>query len=61
MGYSTPKKQLDLKEFLAQPVSRPQFRNGMSFRKAAQCATGSTVSAPPQTKTGQPKADAKGA
>ena len=51
MGYSTPKKQLDLREFLAQPVSKPTFRNGMSFRKPRAQATGSIVPAAsdPQT------------
>ena len=45
MGYSTPKKQLDLKEFLAQPSSKPKSRNGMAFRKPGARATGSTAPA----------------
>ena len=48
MGYSTPKKQLDLKEFLAQPAKKPTFRNGMSFRKPG--ATGSTAPTAPRTR-----------
>ena len=58
MGYSTPKKQLDLKEFLAQPAARPQFRNGMSFRKPGVRATGSTAVAAPRPQT---KDDSQGA
>ncbi|WP_206740721.1 hypothetical protein [Rhodobacter capsulatus] len=45
MGYSTPKKQLDLKEFLAQPAKKPAYRNGLSFRKLGTQARGSTVPA----------------
>ena len=45
MGYSTPKKQLDLKEFLAQPAKKPSYRTGLSFRKAGGRVTGSTVAA----------------
>ncbi|MFN3209814.1 MAG: hypothetical protein ACE369_12610 [Roseovarius sp.] len=26
VGYSTPKKQLDLKEFLSEPARKPHFR-----------------------------------
>lgn len=48
MGYSTPKKQLDLKEFLAQPAKKPAFRTGMSFRKPGASATGSTAPAAPR-------------
>ena len=56
MGYSTPKKQLDLKEFLAQPATRPQFRNGLSFRKPGARATGSTaVVAPRPQPTDEPQ------
>lgn len=51
MGYSTPKKQLDLKEFLAQPAKKPTFRSGMSFRKPGVSATGSTAPAAPRTRT----------
>ena len=51
MGYSTPKKQLDLKEFLAQPATKPAYRNGMSFRRAGTQARGSTVPAAPPPKT----------
>ena len=50
MGYSTPKKQLDLKEFLAQPAKKPTFRNGMSFRKPGVSATGNTAPAAPRTR-----------
>jgi hypothetical protein len=32
MGYSTPKKQLDLKEFLSQPATRLPPRNRLNFR-----------------------------
>lgn len=32
MGYSTPKKQLDLKEFLSQPAKRLPPRNRFNFR-----------------------------
>jgi len=56
MGYSTPKKQLDLKEFLAQPASKPNFRNGMSFRKPGGRGAGSTVpKATTPTKSDAPK------
>ena len=51
MGYSTPKKQLDLKEFLAQPAKKPPYRNGLSFRKAGTQARGSTVPATTTAKT----------
>ena len=51
MGYSTPKKQLDLKEFLAQPASKSRIRNGMSFRKAGTPATGSVATASPRKQT----------
>ncbi len=53
MGYSTPKKQLDLKEFLAQPSSKPKFRNGMSFRKPGARATGSTAPVAQQPATSE--------
>jgi len=45
MGYSTPKKQLDLTEFLAQPASKTQIRRGMSFRRPGARASGSTIAA----------------
>lgn len=57
MGYSTPKKQLDLKEFLAQPASKPSFRSGMSFRKPGGPGAGSTV---PKTATPTKSAAPKG-
>ncbi|WP_444459800.1 hypothetical protein [Rhodobacter capsulatus] len=46
MGYSTPKKQLDLTEFLAQPAaSKTQIRRGISFRRPGARASGSTIAA----------------
>lgn len=35
MGYSPPKKQLDLKEFLSQPAKRLPRKNHFSFRNQA--------------------------
>ena len=35
MGYSQPKKQLDLKEFLSQPAKRLPRKNRFSFRNPA--------------------------
>lgn len=32
MGYSTPKKQLDLKEFLSQPAKKQQRKTGFANR-----------------------------
>lgn len=32
MGYSHPKKQLDLKEFLSTPAKKPPYKRGVSFR-----------------------------
>ncbi|MFD2173984.1 hypothetical protein [Rhodobacter lacus] len=46
MGYSTPKKQLNLKDFLAQPVTQKPFRNGMAFRRPGAAASGSMVAKP---------------
>jgi len=46
MGYSTPKKQLDLTEFLAQPASKTQIRRSLSFRRTGARASGSTIAAP---------------
>lgn len=52
MGYSTPKKQLDLKEFLSQPATKRPFRNGMAYRRpgaaaAAGLIVDKTPAAPP--------------
>lgn len=47
MGYSTPKKQLDLKEFLSQPATKKSSRSGMTFRRPGSQATGSTAAAEP--------------
>lgn len=35
MGYSPPKKQLDLKEFLSQPAKRLPRKNHFTFRNQA--------------------------
>jgi len=35
MGYSPPKKQLDLKEFLSQPAKRLPTKNRFTFRNQA--------------------------
>jgi hypothetical protein len=51
MGCSTPKKQVDPKEFLAQPTKKPTVRNGMSFRKPGMSATGSIAPAAPRART----------
>ncbi len=44
MGYSTPKKPLDLNEFLSQKATKAQMRNKSRFRFASR-ATGSVESA----------------
>ena len=50
MGYSTPKKQLDLKEFLSEPAKRLPPRNRFSFRaKPAQTAEPAVVKSPEQS------------
>lgn len=41
MGYSAPKKQLDLKEFLSKPATRRPGGNGFGYRKFT------TVKVPP--------------
>ncbi|MCB1329744.1 MAG: hypothetical protein KDK28_09975 [Maritimibacter sp.] len=45
MGYSPPKKQLDLKEFLSQPAKRLPRKNHFSFRNQA---TKNQATKPPQ-------------
>lgn len=57
MGYSTPKKQLDLKDFLAQPVTKRPFRNSMVFRRPSTPVVGITTNAETPvtgTKTAKP-------
>ena len=57
MGYSTPKKQLDLKEFLSTPGKKP-FNRGFSYRGRQQPSPTEDTS-PIETDEGTPPASAK--
>ena len=46
MGYSTPKKQLNLKEFLSEPAKRLPFRKFGMRSAPMKPATGSQTRAP---------------
>lgn len=47
MGYSTPKKQLDLKDFLSQPAKKPVRRKfGARTRPIQQAKPDSTTDTP---------------
>lgn len=53
MGYSSPKKQLDLKEFLAQPGPKTKSRSKWKFSGKP----GSNVPESDKSKTGNTSAD----
>ncbi len=50
MGYSTPKKQLDLKEFLSQPTKKPPMKR-FGMRRAPTPVVEAEETAPDGEKT----------
>ncbi|GHF66359.1 hypothetical protein [Seohaeicola zhoushanensis] len=54
MGYSVPKKQLDLREFLSKPATKRPGSNGFGFRKFP------TVKAKPVEDTREEQEDNEG-
>lgn len=52
MGYSTPKKQLDLKEFLSEPAKRLPFRKFGIRRAPIKPGAGSESGAPKNAPSG---------
>lgn len=56
MGYSTPKKPFDLKEFLSQKATREQMRNKSRFRFARRMPATETTAQPAPDAQAEPSA-----
>ncbi|WP_164882374.1 hypothetical protein [Paenirhodobacter populi] len=56
MGYSTPKKPFDLKEFLSQKATREQMRNKSRFRFSRRMPATETTAQPVPDAQAEPSA-----
>lgn len=57
MGYSTPKKPFDLKEFLSQKATREQMRNKSRFRFSRRMPASETTAQPVPDAQAEPSAN----